>query len=136
VTIHAANARRTHNTFARYRARTTIAAELRSAGVADTTVDNGWEYNIDVELQHADHINNAGIAVPADAFVPTPPPSTGTCSMIYFDYTPHIHPLYGVSFDPNACYDRAPFAPVKYSRWLASNSGTLYVVRYTASTKP
>jgi hypothetical protein len=126
----------THNTFALYRARVATAAELRAAGVPDTSVDNSWEYNVDVELQHADHINDPTIVVPAHAYVPIPPLPAGTCPMWWYDETPHIHPLYGVSFDPSACYGPAPFAPVHYSRWLASNPGTLYVVRYTPPSKP
>jgi hypothetical protein len=126
----------THTTFALYRARVAIAAELRAAGVPDTAVDNGWEYNLVVELQHADSVNDPGIVVPAHLYVPTPPLPAGTCPMHYFDETPHIRPLYGISFDPNACYGLAPFAPVTYSRWLASNPGTLYVVRYTPPSKP
>jgi hypothetical protein len=120
----------THNTFALYRARMAIAAELRAAGVPDTSTDNGWEYNIDVELQHADHINNPGVVLPLHAYIPSPPLPAGTCPMIYHDEVPIIHPLYGISFDPNACYGQAPFPPVHYSRWLASAPGTLYVIRY------
>lgn len=56
--------------------------------------------------------------------------------MLWYDYTPHIHPLYGVSFDPNVCYGPSSFIPITFSRWLASKPGTLYVVRYTASAKP
>jgi hypothetical protein len=56
--------------------------------------------------------------------------------MFWHGKTPHIHPVYGVSFDSNACYGPAPFAPVHYSRWLARNPGTLYVVRYTPPSKP
>lgn len=120
----------THNTFSFYRARLALSSEIRSAGVPDTSVDNGWEYNFGVELQHADHINDPGIVRPAHAYVPTPLPPTGNCSMNVFDRTPHIQPRYGISFDPNACYGPAPFAPVHYSRWLASEPGTLYVVNY------
>ena len=126
----------THNMFALYRARVAIAAELRAAGVPDTSVDNGWEYNSEVELQHAAAINDLRMVIPANAYVPTPPLPASTCAMNEFDETPHIHPLYGISFDPNECYGPAPFTPVAYSRWLASRSGTLYVVRYTASPKP
>jgi Dolichyl-phosphate-mannose-protein mannosyltransferase len=125
----------THNTFALYRARAVLAAELRTNGIPDTSVDNGWEYNLDVELQHAASVNFPTIAVPANAYVPTPPPAAGPCEMFWYDYTPHIHPLYGVSFDPNACYGPAPFAPVHYSRWPYSTPGTLYVVRYTPPAK-
>jgi hypothetical protein len=126
----------THNTFSFDRARVALAAELRAHGVPDTSVDNGWDYNLGVELQHAASINFPTIAVPSTGYVPTPPPPAGSCQAHWYDYTPHIHPLYGVSFDPNACYGPAPFAPVHYSRWLASTPGTLYVVRYTPPTRP
>jgi hypothetical protein len=46
------------------------------------------------------------------------------------DETPHIHPVYAISYDPNACYGPAPFTPVRYSRWLASTPGTLYAVYF------
>jgi hypothetical protein len=123
----------THNMFALYRARVAIAEELRIAGVPDISVDNGWEYNFGVELQHADHLNVSTIVVPSNAYVPTPALPTGTCAMNAFEETPHIKPRYGISFDPTACYGPAPFAPVSYSRWLASKPGTLYVVRYINS---
>jgi len=123
----------THNTFALDRSRVAMAAEIRAAGVPDTSVDNGWEYNFGVELQHADFVNDPRIVVPAHAYVPTPPPTASTCPMLFFDQTPHIKPRYSVSFDPNECSGLAPFAPVSYSRWLASKPGTLYVVRSTVS---
>jgi hypothetical protein len=126
----------THNLFSLYRARVALAAELRANGVPDTSVDNGPEYNLGVELQHADYINFPNITIPAHAYVQRPPPPIGTCTLSSYSFTPHIDPLYGVSFDPNACYGLAPFAPVHYSRWLASSPGTLYVVNYTASSKP
>ncbi len=127
----------THNMFSLYRARADLAAELRAAGIPDTSIDNGWDYNMVVELQHSDHINDRDIEVPADAYVPTPPLPVGTCPMFWYDKTPHIKPLYGASSDPDACYGLAPFAPVHYSRWLADARGTtLYIVRYTAPSKP
>ena len=121
----------THNTFSIDRARVQLANELTAAGVPDTAVDNGWEYNLGVELRHSAYINTDRIAVPAHAYQPAPPLPEGTCEVNAYDFTPHIQPLYGISFDPNACYGRAPFAPVQYSRWLGSEPGTLYVVYYT-----
>jgi hypothetical protein len=119
----------THNMFSLYRARVALADELLANGVPPTSVDNGWEYNLGVELQHAPAINFPGILVPAHAYVPVPPlPST--CIMYWYNYTPHIRPLYSVSFDPNACDGPAPFAPVHYSRWLARTPGSLYAVRF------
>jgi len=126
----------THNQFSFYRARVALAAELRTQGIPDTSVDGGWESNLDVELQYSNHINFPAIVVPAHAYTPTPQPSPATCQAFWYDYTPHIHPLYGVSFDPDTCSGPAPFAPVHYSRWLASTPGTLYVVRYPPVAKP
>jgi hypothetical protein len=119
-----------HQMFAFYRARATLAANLAADGVPLTAVDNGWEYNFGVELQYADHLNGIGIEWPLHAHVPTPPAPAGACPMDFADQTPHIHPLYGVSFDPDACYGPAPFAPVHYSRWPYRTPGTLYVVQY------
>ena len=119
----------THNTFALYRARLAIASELHAAGIDDTSVDSGWEYNIGVELQHANHINNASLILPANAYTPTPPPPAGACEMWMYDPVPHIHPLYAVAFNPNVCYGLAAFSPVHFSRWPFRTPGTLYVVR-------
>jgi hypothetical protein len=126
----------THNTFALDRARVAIAAELRASGVPDTSVDNGWEYNLGVELQHSDFINEPSFTVRAHNYVPAPPPTANTCPMADFYDFPHVKPRYSVSFDPNACDGPAPFAPVSYSRWLASKPGTIYVVHSTVSPRP
>jgi hypothetical protein len=126
----------THNTFAIDRARVKLAQELTAAGVADTAVDNGWEYNLGVELRHAGYINTDRIVLPAHAYQPAQPLPEGTCEVNAYDYTPHIQPEYGISFEPNACYGPAPFAPVQYSRWMGSGPGTLYVVYYRKPAQP
>jgi hypothetical protein len=122
----------THNIFAFDRARTELSAELAGQGVPATSVDNGWDYNFDVELQHADHINDPRIKTPANSYTQVPPPPPGPCEMFWYDRTPHIRPIYGLSLDPTACGGLAPFAPVHYSRWPMFPTGTIYVVRYTA----
>jgi hypothetical protein len=126
----------THDTFAVSRARVALADELQANGIPDTSIDGGWDHNFAVELRYANHINNPGIKNPANAYVPVPPLPPGKCQMFWYDRTPHIHPLYSVSFDPNACYGRAPFAPVHYSRWLSRKPGTLYVVRFSTAAAP
>lgn len=126
----------THNTFALYRARVAMAAELRAAHVPDTSVDNGWEYNLLVELRHTPYINNPSIATAANPYTPAPAVPPGTCTMFHRNDTPHVQPIYGVTFEPNVCSGPAPFAPIHYSRWLATQPGTLYVVRYTDSSTP
>ncbi|MFP5266164.1 MAG: ArnT family glycosyltransferase [Acidobacteriota bacterium] len=125
----------TGNMFSFYRARTVLAAELRARDIPDTSVDNGWEYNFNVEIQQADHLNDKRVVIPADAYLPVPKPPAGSCAMYLYDETPHIHPLYGVSFDPGACYGPAPFAPVHFSRWPYRTPGTLYVVRYVPAAE-
>jgi len=126
----------THNTFALYRARVVLANEIQAAGIPATSTDNGWEYNFDVEVQHAPSINYPDLVLPAHFYKPTPAPPPGPCHAFWYDYTPHVHPLYGVSFDPNACMGPAPFAPVHFSRWPGLAPGTLYVVRYPQTSKP
>ncbi len=116
-----------HNSFTLDRALEHLTAELRSAGIPDTVVDYGWSQNLDVELQHSNHINDPRIVVPAGSHVSVPAPLCPTT--FYFDI-PHIRPLYGVSFQPDVCYGPAPFGPVHYSRWPYRTPGTLYVVRY------
>jgi len=120
----------THNTFAFYRARVAMAAELDSRGIPQTAVDNGWEYNMLVELKYAGHINDAGIELPAGTYIQIPKPPASKCPMNWYDKTPHIKPAYGISYDPDECYGPAPFPPVRYSRWLAGAPGTIYAVRY------
>jgi len=125
----------THNTFALDRGRVVMADELRAAGVPETAVDNGWEYNQGVELRVAGFINDYRMVLPAHRYSPAPPLPPGTCEVNGYDLTPHIQPRYGISFDPNECHGPAPFPPVHYSRWLASAPGTLYVVYYSPPVK-
>jgi 4-amino-4-deoxy-L-arabinose transferase-like glycosyltransferase len=126
----------THNTFALDRARVALADELHANGTPDTALDGSWEANLDVELRHADHVNNPILKTVANGYTPVRPPPPGPCQMSWYYKTPHIHALYGVSFDPAACYGLAPFPPVHYSRWPYRTPGTLYIVRYTPAARP
>jgi hypothetical protein len=72
----------THNNFAINRARVALADELQANGIPDTSVDSGWDYNFDVELRHANHINNPWIQNPANAYVPVPLPPPGNARCI------------------------------------------------------
>jgi hypothetical protein len=124
-----------HNLAALYRARTALAAELRAAGVPDTAVDNGWEYNFNVELGYAPAINDPRIIRPKGFYHEVPPRPPSPCKTVFYNLTPHIHPRYAISFDPNACQGPTQYAPIHYSRWFAS-PGTLYVVADPAPTPP
>jgi hypothetical protein len=125
-----------HNMFSLYRARVAIAAELTAAGVPDTSIDDGWEYNFGVELRYATHINESKIVVPAHAYAPPPPLPPGPCTVVNYNYTPHVRPVYSISYQPDVCYGPAPFAPTRYSRWPYRNPGTLYVVHYLPLVTP
>jgi len=126
----------THNLFSLYRARVALADELAANGAPPTSVDNGWEYNLVTELHHANHINFPTIAIPSNAYTPAPPLPGSPCKMLWYDYTPHVRPLYTISFDPNTCGGPTSFAPVHYSRWLASSPGALYAVRFAPPPTP
>jgi hypothetical protein len=120
----------THNTFALDRARVALANELQADGVPVTSVDAGWDYNLDTELQYSNHINNPLVKVPGNAYVVPRPAPPGYCQGFWHDRTPHIQAVYGISFSPDACYGRAPFAPVQYRPWPLRIPVNLYVVRY------
>ncbi len=120
----------THDIFSTRRACMKLASNLHAAGVPDTSVSYGWEHDYLTEIRYAGYANDHRMASPAHAYAPAPPLPAKTCAVYWHDATPRIRPIYGIAFDPNACYGPAPFAPVHYSRWLASTPGTLYVVRY------
>jgi len=120
----------THNTFALDRARVDLANELHANGVPFTSIDGGWDYNFDTELENSSHINDPRLKVPADAYVAPPLPPPGYCHVFWYDRTPHIHALYGVSLLPDKCYGRAPFAPAQYRPWPLRTPINIYAVRY------
>lgn len=122
----------THNKFAQSRARIDLVNELSKAGVPDTLVNNGWEYNMDAELRFAPSLNNPRILMAADFYKPAPLLDAGPCPTYAGSQTPHINPIYSVSYDPNACAGPAGVPPVHYSKWLTSTPGALYLVRRTA----
>lgn len=121
----------THNLFALYRARVDLVNEMQKAGVPETSVNNGWEYNMDAEVRYAPSINFSRIRTPANAYQPAPYLEGGPCPSYVAEMTPHIIATYSVSYDPNACAGPAGIPPVHYSRWLNTTQGTLYVVRRT-----
>jgi hypothetical protein len=119
----------THNLFSLYRARVALVRELSAAGVPPTSVDNGWEYNVSVELQYAPYINNFRMALPPRVRYHSSAAGRHLPDERFRRIPPHT-PRYGISFTPYACYGPAPFAPAHYSRWPSPAPGTLYVVRY------
>jgi hypothetical protein len=120
----------THNTFALDRARVDLANELHGQGVPYTAIDGGWDYNLDTELDNSDHINSPHLKSPPEANDVATPAPPGWCQNSWYYMTPHVHAVYGISFLPNQCYGRAPFAPVQYRQWPFNRTYDLYAVRY------
>lgn len=120
----------THNTFAMDRARVAMADELHAAGVPYTAIDGGWDYNFGTELDNASYLNVPLLKVPAGAYVAPAPPPAGNCRPWWWEETPHVHAVYGISFRPNSCFGRAPFAPVEYRPWPFRKPYQLYAVWY------
>ena len=119
-----------HDLFAYYRAKGALVAEMESAGVPATAIDNGWDFDGWTELEHADHVNDARLRVPAGAYRFKAPADPRSCFFPPFaDLFPHVEPLYGVRYNPQDCYGEAGFAPVSYTRWLGRRA-TFYAVRY------
>lgn len=130
IVMGAAGIIATHNTFALDRARVDLANELHAHGVPFTSIDGGWDYNLDTELQISDHINDPRIKVPADAYLSPSPALPGYCEGFWHDRTPHVHAIYAISFAPDSCHGRAPFAPVQYRPWPLRTPINLYAIRY------
>jgi len=125
----------THNNFALDRARVDLANELHAHGIPYTSIDGSWDYNLDTELRHSNHINNPRIINPAGAYVPQPPPAPGYCQSFWSDQTPHVRGIYGIAFDPNYCHGPASFPPVQYRPWPFRTPINLYAIRYAPSAQ-
>jgi hypothetical protein len=126
----------THDMFAFYRARVTIANEVAAAGVQPSTFDGGFEYNGWIEVQQGGHLNDEKIVNPPNSFIPLDPYRGLNCDGKarkideQNNELPHYSPRYGLSFYPDACAGQTPFPPVNYFRWLGLRSASLYVVNY------
>ena len=125
----------THNMFSFYRARVALAAELRSTGIPDTSVDNGWEYNFAVELQHAPTSTTAASCTPPHAYIPV---------RRRLPHLPHVlvrpHPTHPSALRrllrPQRLLRPRPLRPRPLLPLARLTPGTLYVVRYVSTRTP
>jgi hypothetical protein len=124
----------THDTFSMFRARLAALNELYSGGVAATAIDAGFDTNILTEIDQTGFENDSRIVIPAEAYVPVPPPSPlEVCRPHMAELLPSIHPRYALSFDPAACAGQSRFAPVTFHEWLRPHSVTIYIVNVAGS---
>lgn len=122
----------THDMFSLSRARLEIAEQMTAVGVPDNNIDGGFEWNGWVELQRGGHINDERLVNPPHSFV-QPDSSPEMVCNVKKNKDPgllHFTPMYGIAWQKDACHGAAPFAPVRYSRWLAFRPANLYVVKY------
>jgi hypothetical protein len=106
---------------------------LRAAGVAENTVDQGFEVNHWIEIHESGYINDEKLINPPNSYVKVDPFRGWTCEAGKGDTDtglPHFLPTLGVAFQPDACRGRTDFAPVSYFRWQGLRTATLYVVKY------
>jgi hypothetical protein len=121
----------THDVFAMYRGRLAAVNELRSAGLPDTSIDGGFEFDAWTQIERAGAVNSPGVRTPAGVYVPMPIHAPlDKCHPFWDDYLPQINALYALSFDPNLCQGDAGFPPVVYRTWLPPHQTEIYIVGY------
>jgi hypothetical protein len=125
----------THDMFAFYRARVTVANEVRAAGIPPNTFDGGFEYNGWIEVLQGGYLNDKKIVNPPNSYISIDLNQRLRCDGkvemdAHNNELLHFFPRYGLSFYPNVCAGQTTFAPVSYFRWLGLRTTSLYVVNY------
>jgi len=126
----------THDAFSMYRGRIAAVAELRQAGIPDTSIDGGFEHNGVTQIERFGHINDHRIKIPADAYISEFPSFPEHCAPFMGPETRAIIPGYALSFDPMSCGGPSRFSPVTYHNWLGEHSVNLYIVNTVKGVSP
>ena len=122
----------THDIFALYRGYAAARDEILSSGAPATAIAGPWELLGWTQIEKAGYVNDPGIRIPPDAYVPQPvrahrpncsadPPS--------LNWVPVIKPDYVVSSTPADCGGQVAFPPVMYSTWIAPRTNWIYALR-------
>lgn len=124
-----------HDLFAIYRSRVKAINELLSAGIPDTAIDGGFEFNGMTQIEHVGYMNYLSIRVPRQ--LSPAPPSTlpEACRPQDDSLTPVVMPRYTLSYSPDACGGESRFAPVTYQRWIGMQPSTVYIVNTISQPK-
>lgn len=124
-----------HDLFAIYRARVKAINELLSAGIADTAIDGGFEFNGITQTGRVGYMNDLRIRVPRQ-LSPAPPSTLSEgCRPQDDSLTPVVMPRYTLAYSPDVCGGESRFAPVTYQRWLGMRTSTIYIVNTTTQPK-
>ena len=118
----------THDAFAICRAKAAAVTQLRVAGVADTSIDAGFEHNGAAQIDQYGYIDDPHIHMPPNARTLQPAAFPDNCQPQFLQFTPAIVPGYALSIDPAACGGPSTFSPISYRKWLAARSISIYIV--------
>ena len=118
----------THDAFSLYRARLSAINELRAAGVPDTSIDGGFDFNGMTQIEDVGYVNDPRIRVPATFRTILSPQFPKDCAPEWSWLTPVVVPGYALSLDPAACGGLSHFPPVQFRDWLGDHSINIYIV--------
>lgn len=110
----------THDRFAWQRARLAAIHELRSTGVARTSIEAGFEYDGWTQVEGGNYVNEPRIRIPKGAYHPPPVRSAHykACNEWFLDRLSDIHPAYFIGKGPAGCFVPSGFPAVHYTVWL------------------
>ena len=118
----------THDLFAETRARNAAAEQLRAAGVPRSEFRGGFDYDGWTELEITGYVNSPRVILPAGYFRPFNPEAKALCRYVQDELTPDIHPRFGLSYSPSACYPLSQFPAINYSTWLGPRQRAIYTL--------
>lgn len=133
----------THDAFALRRGYLVAIDEVRSRGVAATSIWGPVEFNGWTEVEKIGYVDDQRIRIPRGAYTPPParaiPPHCDDHQLgvpfWFIGWTPAIKPNYATSLDPTECNGQAGFPPVTYRTWLPPRTLSIYIVKLPASFK-
>jgi hypothetical protein len=124
-----------HDQFSLYRGYVKAIEEIRSAGIPATAIMGPPEFDEWNQIEKTGYVNDFRIRIPEGAYAPVSLPALpDNCATDFWEWTPAIKPLYGVSLDPNACNGQAQFSPVVYRTWRPPFTASIYIVKYPAES--
>jgi hypothetical protein len=118
----------THDWYAMNRARIEAASILESAGVPDTQLQLGLDYDGWTQLKYSPTISQTALALLSETDHPlTVDNIDHHCILWSWKMTSAIHPEYFVVLKPMPCLASSRFAPVPYLSWIPPFHRFLYI---------
>ena len=120
-----------HDWIEGHRARLEAVARLHAAGVGDTRLNAGYEYDGMTQIQLAGAVVDPRVTYPAgfDTTIHYAPGLPKACRTLYQEHSPVIRPEYFLSYDPEPCLAPSQFGDVTYRRWLPPFEGRIHIYK-------